>query len=358
MAKVIGVKFKNTVKTYYFSPAENSEPLSEKDGVIVETAKGVEYGTVVFGTKEMDDDKILYPLKPILRKATERDIKAVKDNEAKLPEAMSYTNEKIREAGLEMKLIGAEFSFDGKKLTFFFSSDKRVDFRELVKTLAAHFHLRIELRQVGIRDETKILGGIAPCGRTCCCASCMCDFGKVSIKMAKNQGLHLNPAKISGLCGRLMCCLEYENDYYAEVYGKMPKVGGTVKTPEGSGIVVSNDMLKLISKVKITKGDGSEVYKDFPVDRLEFKKRAPEPDDAASDSDEIPSDEPKPENAEKNAQKKNKKNKKHGKHRDSSPKEERNAEKSGERAGEKHADKPREKVAGKPSVNPAGEKGE
>ena len=171
-----------------------------------------------------------------------------------------------------MKLIGCEFAFDGKKLVFYFTSDGRVDFRELVKVLAARFHLRIELRQIGIRDETKILGGIAPCGRTCCCSSCMSDFGKVSIKMAKTQGLHLNPGKISGLCGRLMCCLEYENDYYAEVYGKMPKVGGTVGTPEGQGVVVSNDMLKLISKVKITKGDGSEIYKDFPVDRLEFKK--------------------------------------------------------------------------------------
>ena len=155
---------------------------------------------------------------------------------------------------------------------FFFTSDGRVDFRELVKVLAARFHLRIELRQIGIRDETKLLGGIAPCGRTCCCASCISEFGKVSIKMAKTQGLHLNPGKISGLCGRLMCCLEYENDYYSEVYKKMPKVGGTVGTPEGDGVVVSNDMLKLISKVKISKGDGSEVYKDFPVDRLNFKK--------------------------------------------------------------------------------------
>ena len=146
-----------------------------------------------------------------------------------------------------------------------------MDFRELVKILASHFHLRIELRQVGIRDETKMLGGIAPCGRECCCGSCMPEFCQVSIKMAKTQGLHLNPTKISGLCGRLMCCLAYENEYYSEVYPKMPKVGGTVKTPEGEGTVVSNDMLKLISKVKIEK-DGGEVYKDFPVDRLEFKK--------------------------------------------------------------------------------------
>lgn len=272
MAKIIGVKFKNTAKVYYFAPASETEVYEKDSGVVVETAKGLEYGTVAFGIKEVPDKEIVHPLKTILRKATEKDEKTVKDNEKKIPEAMEFANEKIREMKLEMKLIGCEYAFDGKKLVFYFTSDGRVDFRELVKILAGRFHLRIELRQVGIRDETKILGGIAPCGRTCCCASCMSEFGKVSIKMAKTQGLHLNPGKISGLCGRLMCCLEYENDYYSEVYKKMPKVGGTVGTPEGQGIVVSNDMLKLISKVKISKGDGSEVYKDFPVDRLDFKK--------------------------------------------------------------------------------------
>ena len=272
MEKIIGVKFKNTAKVYYFAPANDTDVYEEKTGVIVETTKGLEYGTVVFGVKEVDEKELVYPLKPVLRKATEKDEKVVKDNEKKIPDALHYAEEKIREMKLDMKLIGCEFAFDGKKLVFFFTSDGRVDFRELVKVLAAKFHLRIELRQIGIRDETKILGGIAPCGRECCCASCMSDFGKVSIKMAKTQGLHLNPSKISGLCGRLMCCLEYEDEYYSEVYGKMPKVGGTVGTPEGQGVVISNDMLKLISKVKITKGDGSEVYKDFPVDRLEFKR--------------------------------------------------------------------------------------
>ena len=292
MAKIIGVKFKNTAKVYYFSPANDTEVYEEKTGVVVETAKGLEYGTVVFGAKEVDESEIVHPLKPIIRKATEKDEKTVKDNEKKIPEAMDFAQSKITELGLDMKLIGCEYAFDGKKVVFYFTSDGRVDFRELVKVLAAKFHLRIELRQVGIRDETKILGGIAPCGRTCCCASCMSEFGKVSIKMAKNQGLHLNPSKISGLCGRLMCCLEYENDYYAEVYKKMPKVGGTVETPEGTGIVVSNDMLKLISKVKISKEDGSEVYKDFPVDRLEFKRnKGGKPDD--DDADEKVSDDMK-----------------------------------------------------------------
>ena len=283
MAKIIGVKFKNTAKVYYFAPANENEVYEEKSGVVVETSKGLEYGTVVFGVKEVAEKELTHPLKQILRKATEKDEKTIKENEKKIPEAMEFAFQKIEELKLDMKLIGCEYSFDGKKIVFFFTADNRVDFRELVKILAGRFHLRIELRQIGIRDETKILGGIAPCGRTCCCASCMSDFGKVSIKMAKNQGLHLNPSKISGLCGRLMCCLEYENDYYAEACKKVPKIGGTVGTPEGNGVVISNDMLKMISKVKITKGDGSEIYKDFPVDRLEFKRN--KGGDGKNDSD-------------------------------------------------------------------------
>jgi len=272
MAKVLGVKFKNTPKIYYFSPESETSHYKEGSGVIVDTAKGLEYATVVFDVKDVPDDKILHPLKPVTRKATEADEKRIKENAEKIPEAMRYAEEKIAEAGLSMKLIGCEFSFDGKKLSYFFSSEKRVDFRELVKLLAAHFHVRIELRQVGIRDETRILGGIAPCGRTCCCAGSLTDFGKVTIKMAKNQGLHLNPGKISGLCGRLMCCLEYENDYYEVACKKVPKIGSTVGTPEGNGIAVSNDMLRMITKVKISKEGGGEVYKDFPCAELKFKK--------------------------------------------------------------------------------------
>lgn len=286
MAKIIGVKFKNTAKTYYFAPTENTD-YPERSGVVVETAKGLEYGTVVFGVKEIPDEQILYPLKPILRKASEKDEKTVRENEKKIPATLEFAFEKIQELNLDMKLIGCEYSFDGKKIVFYFTADGRIDFRELVKLLAARFHLRIELRQIGIRDETKLLGGIAPCGRECCCASCMPEFGKVSIKMAKNQGLHLNPSKISGLCGRLMCCLEYENDYYAEACKKVPKVGSTVKTPEGDGVVVSNDMLKMITKVKIAKEEGSEVYKDFPVDRLEFRKSNKVEDDDKEDNKEL-----------------------------------------------------------------------
>lgn len=286
MAKIIGVKFKNTAKVYYFAPANGEEDYKEKSGVIVETAKGLEYGTVVFGVKEVDDKEIVHPLKQVVRKATEKDEKNIRENEKKIPETMEIAQEKIAAHKLDMKLIGCEYSFDGKKLVFYFTADGRIDFRELVKDLASRFRVRIELRQVGIRDETKILGGIAPCGRACCCSSCMSDFGKVTIKMAKTQGLHLNPSKISGLCGRLMCCLEYENDYYSDVCKKMPKLGGTVKTPEGDGIVINNDMLKLICKVRINKPDGSEVYKDFPVDRLTFKKRGKGESDVSAEAEE------------------------------------------------------------------------
>ena len=209
MAKVVGVKFKNSSKIYYFAPTEESYDLYS--GVIVETAKGPEYGTVVFGVKEVSDKECVQPLKPVVRKATRRDAETVKRNEEKVADAMKLAEEKVKGRNLKMKLVGCEFSFDGKKVVFYFTAEGRVDFRELVKDLASAFHLRIELRQVGIRDETKLIGGIAPCGRSCCCGTCMPDFRKVSIKMAKTQGLSLNPTKISGLCGRLMCCLEYEN---------------------------------------------------------------------------------------------------------------------------------------------------
>lgn len=290
MAKIIGVKFKNTAKVYYFSPANENDEYLEKSGVIVETAKGLEYGTVVFGVKEVPDEEIVHPLKPVLRKATPKDEQSVKNNEKKIPDTMRSVEKKILERNLDMKLVGCEYSFDGKKLVVYFTADGRVDFRELVKDLAGEFRLRIELRQIGIRDEAKLLGGIAPCGRPCCCASCMSEFAKVSIKMAKNQGLHLNPSKISGLCGRLMCCLEYENEYYAEVYKKMPKLGGQVRTPEGNGVVISNDMLKLVCKVKISKPDGSEVYKDFPLDRIEFKKDKQQNQSKKSEDEEISDD--------------------------------------------------------------------
>ena len=272
--KVIGVKFKEGGKVYYFAPKEN-EVYEAGMQVVVETSKSVEFATVAFPPAEVDDAEVVQPLKPILRIATDKDREQVKKNAERRPQAMKIAQEKIAKHNLDMKLIDCEFAFDGNKVIFYFAADGRVDFRELVKDLASTFHIRIELRQVGIRDETRLLGGIAPCGRECCCAGAMPEFKKVSIKMAKVQGLSLNPGKISGLCGRLMCCLSYENDYYAEAYKKMPKTGSEVSTPEGKGTVVSNNMLKNIVRVKIEK-DGSLVYKDFPLDKIRFKNNKKE----------------------------------------------------------------------------------
>ena len=270
MAKIIGVKFKDCGKLYYFDPGDK---LFEKDtGVIVETARGVEYATVCVPVREVPEEELVAPLKPVLRAATEKDVETIKRNEERRAPAMKTAAEKIAARGLDMKLVDCEFTFDGSKVIFYFTADGRVDFRELVKDLSSVFRIRIELRQIGVRDETKMLGGLGPCGRECCCSSCMPDFKKVSIKMAKNQGLSLNPSKISGLCGRLMCCLAYENDYYAEAYKKMPKVGSEVGTPDGEGTVVNVNMLKMEVKVRIEKGDAT-VYKDFPVDQLRFKRR-------------------------------------------------------------------------------------
>ena len=228
MQKVVGVKFRNTCKTYYFAPAANEE-YKRGSVVIVETAKGLESATVVFPTKEVKDEEVVSPLKPIVRLARQKDLERIARNEERRADAIKICRTLAKKRNPDMKIIDCEFSFDGSKVLFSFSAPTRVDFRELVKELAAEFHMRIELKQVGIRDETRILGGIAPCGRPCCCANGACDFKKVTIKMAKTQGLSLNPGKISGLCGRLMCCLEYENDYYAEAGKSMPKVGAAAE---------------------------------------------------------------------------------------------------------------------------------
>ena len=277
--KVIGIKFKEGGKVYYFAPQKNAE-YEENMDVVVETAKSIEIAKVAFIPCEVPDETVTQPLKPVIRIATEKDLAQRKKNLERKPEAMRIAQEKIEKHGLKMKLIDCEFAFDGSKVVFYFSADGRVDFRELVKDLAGAFHIRIELRQVGIRDETKLLGGIAPCGRICCCAGAMPDFRKVSIKMAKVQGLSLNPGKISGLCGRLMCCLSYENDYYSEIYKKMPKMGAEVGTPEGKGTVVSENMLKQTVRVKIER-DGSLLYKDFPLKEVRFKGGRKEVDDKA-----------------------------------------------------------------------------
>ncbi len=265
--EVVVVKFRGNGKPYYFSGGKD---LKKGQGVVVETAHGLEYGVVADPAREVEESALTAPLKPIVRAANEKDEETVKRNLGRREEAMRICKEKIRARGLEMKLIDCEFAFDGNKVIFTFTAEGRVDFRELVKDLASVFHMRIELRQVGARDETRILGGIAPCGRECCCAGSMPDFRKVSIKMAKNQGLSLNPGKISGMCGRLMCCLSYENEYYAQAVKKVPKTGATVGTPEGKGVAVSSNMLKMEVRVKIEK-DGALVYRDFPIDQITFR---------------------------------------------------------------------------------------
>jgi len=269
MVKIVGCKFKNGGKVYYFAPGK--EKYEKNTGVIVETSKGKEYATVVIPEGEVEDNQVVQPLMPVVRIANKKDEEQIKKNEERRPEAIKTAQEKANARNLDMKIIGCEFAFDGSKVVFYFFAENRVDFRELIKDLSSAFHMRIELRQVGIRDEIKIMGGIAPCGRECCCASCMTDFNKVSIKMAKNQGLSLNPSKISGLCGRLMCCLEYENDYYAEACKKVPKVGGEVGTPDGTGTVVNVNMLKMEVKVKIEQKD-SVVYRDYKPEQLKFKR--------------------------------------------------------------------------------------
>ena len=271
MTKVVVIKFKNGGKLYYFSPRQG-EVYERNMPVVVETARGLEFAWVAYSEREVEDKEVVQPLKPIIRIATQRDKEFYAACEAKKPQAMQVCKEKIAKHGLEMKLIDCEYTFDGTKIVFYFTSAGRVDLRELVKDLASVFHIRIELRQVGTRDETKYLGGIAPCGRVCCCAGNMPEFKKVSIKMAKTQGLSLNPGKISGLCGRLMCCLSYESEYYADAYKKMPKTGSEVGTPEGKGTVVSVNMLKMTVKVKIDDHNGGLIFKDFPAEDIRFRK--------------------------------------------------------------------------------------
>lgn len=287
MVKITGVAFKEGGKVYYFAPVK--EEVKKGDGVIVETANGPEYAITVIPSAEVSEESIVTPLKKVLRVATQKDKEKVKANLDRKEEAFRITNEKIEKYNLDMKLIDCEFSFDGARAVFYYSAPQRVDFRELVKDLSSTFKMRIELRQIGIRDEIKMLGGIAPCGRECCCSSCMPDFKKVTIKMAKNQGLSLNPSKISGLCGRLMCCLSYENGYYAEAGKQLPKVGSEVGTPDGKGVVTNVNMLKMEVRVKIEdKSKDLITYHDYSVDQLNFKRSAAsEKEDKDDETDEL-----------------------------------------------------------------------
>ena len=271
MIKVIGVRFRHVGKIYYFDPKDY--PICEGDHVIVETARGVEYGFVVLGPREVSEEKVIQPLKSVIRVATPKDDAREENNRKKEKEAFQICLKKIREHNLDMKLIEAEYTFDNNKVLFYFTADGRIDFRELVKDLAAVFKTRIELRQIGVRDETKILGGIGICGRPLCCHTFLSEFAPVSIKMAKEQNLSLNPTKISGVCGRLMCCLKNEQETYEYLNKKLPAVGDYVTTPDGlKGEVSSVNVLRQLVKVLVDVNDEKEIQ-EYKVEELKFKPR-------------------------------------------------------------------------------------
>ena len=274
MKIIIGVSFRQAGKVYFFDPGD--EQIERGEHVIVETAKGVEYGTVVVPNREMAEEKIVAPLKKIIRVATPKDEDIELKNREKEKDAYEICLEKIAKHRLEMKLIAAEYTFDNNKLLFYFTADGRIDFRELVKDLASVFRTRIELRQIGVRDETKICGGIGICGRTLCCHSYLSEFAPVSIKMAKEQNLSLNPTKISGVCGRLMCCLKNEEEAYEELNSRLPYIGSHVKTAEGlDAEVQSVSVLKQLVKVIVSLDDGEKEVREYRVDELKFRPNKP-----------------------------------------------------------------------------------
>ena len=272
MTRVIGVRFRPAGKIYYFAPGKFH--IRQGDKVIVETARGIEFGTVVTGPKEVKDEEVMQPLKSVIRIATEEDKRAEEKNREKEKEAFEICLEKIRKHNLDMKLINAEYTFDNNKVLFYFTADGRIDFRELVKDLAAVFRTRIELRQIGVRDETKIRGGIGICGRPLCCHTYLSEFAPVSIKMAKEQNLSLNPTKISGVCGRLMCCLTKEEETYEELNSRLPAIGDTVTTNEGlKGEVQSVSVLRQLVKVVVTLENDEKEIREYKVDELKFRPR-------------------------------------------------------------------------------------
>ncbi|MBR1533120.1 MAG: stage 0 sporulation family protein [Ruminococcus sp.] len=270
MAEVIGVRFKEVGKVYYFDP--DNQKLHIGDTVIVETARGIECGKIAMENKEVGDDDIVHPLKRLIRKATKEDFKRLEENQRKEKEALKICEKKIADHGLEMKLVDVEYTFDNSKILFYFTADGRVDFRALVKDLASVFRTRIELRQIGVRDESKMLGGLGVCGRPFCCSSFLGEFHPVSIKMAKEQGLSLSPTKISGTCGRLMCCLKYEQDAYTDLLKRTPKVGAIVKTPLGRGLVVENNLLSQTLKVKMDNTPDDAAPQTFKVRQVRIVK--------------------------------------------------------------------------------------
>lgn len=293
MVTVVGVRFKKAGKIYYFDP--NNIEIKKNDSVIVETARGIEFGQVVVGPKQVLEEDIISPLKSVIRVATEEDENIHKENKEKEEYALEVCTDKIKKHNLDMNLVEVEYTFDNNKVIFYFTADGRVDFRELVKDLASVFKTRIELRQIGVRDEAKMLGGIGPCGRSLCCSTWLGDFEPVSIKMAKDQSLSLNPAKISGICGRLFCCLKYEHDLYAEILQKLPNVGSKVLTPDGKGIVVETNVISELVKVRINNpSDNSEEIKVYylhdvsnikPKEDFKKEKQANKVEEIESDID-------------------------------------------------------------------------
>lgn len=267
MMKVIGVRFKKAGKIYYFDPQDLK--IEKGNSLIVETARGIEFGECVVGVKEITEEEAILPLKQVIRVADENDIAIHNENINKEEKAMNICVKKIVEHKLDMKLIDVEYTFDNNKVIFYFTADGRVDFRELVKDLASIFKTRIELRQIGVRDEAKMLGGLGPCGRSMCCSSFLGDFASVSIKMAKEQNLSLNPTKISGICGRLMCCLNYEQLTYEDIRKRLPKVGAKVRTEHGIGDVISNSVVNESVKVKLKKGD-EDTIEVFKINKIEL----------------------------------------------------------------------------------------
>ncbi len=287
MATVIGVRFKKAGKVYYFSPGEVWPAPGEY--VIVETTRGIELGEVVTSAREVADEALVAPLKNVIRKATEADLAVQAKNEEREKEAFGICVQKIEQHKLEMKLVSVEYTFDDSKIIFYFTANGRVDFRDLVKDLAGIFHMRIELRQIGVRDEAKMLGGLGACGRQICCGAFLGDFQPVSIKMAKEQNLSLNPTKISGQCGRLMCCLKYEQDYYEETLKKLPRVGKDIMTPDGVGVVTEINVLRERVKVRVKTGDDTFEVKEYelpdvrklaPGEKALYQESAPKANDA------------------------------------------------------------------------------
>ena len=264
--RVVGIRFRGAGKSYFFDPGTEEYKKGEK--VIVETARGMEMGDVSFAPTIVSDEALKDTLKPILRRATDEDIKTSEENAAKEDEALQICREKVIEHGLDMNLVDAQFTFDGKKITFYFTSDDRVDFRELVKDLAAIFHIRIELRQIGVRDESRMMGGIGVCGQPFCCSRFLPDFQSVTIKMAKEQGKSLSPTKISGACGRLMCCLKYEQDLYEELSKFTPGVGSYVSTPDGRGTVIESNVLLSNVKVRMEETEAIRTFQSDDVTKI------------------------------------------------------------------------------------------